>query len=237
MTELKTAFIAGATGYTGREVVRVLAERDDVTAIAHVRPDSSRLEEWRQRFEALGATVDTSPWTAEGMRNALQNHHPAWIYGLLGTTRSRARQDAREGRDSSYDAIDYGLTALLLHEASTLEPKPVFIYLSAANASPGKDSSYATARWKVEQELKQSSVPYIIARPSFISGADREGRPGERIGARVASAALGVVGALGARKLRDRYQTISGADLATALVRVAAEPSQIGCTLYAEELR
>ncbi len=55
------AFVAGATGYTGRELVRVLAESGR-KVVAHVRPDSSRLDEWRERFAALGATLDTTPW-------------------------------------------------------------------------------------------------------------------------------------------------------------------------------
>ena len=37
---MEIAFVAGATGYTGREVVRLLAERG-VRTLAHVRPDSS----------------------------------------------------------------------------------------------------------------------------------------------------------------------------------------------------
>ena len=45
-TTASPAFVAGATGFTGREVVRLLVERG-VPAVAHVRPDSPRLEEWK----------------------------------------------------------------------------------------------------------------------------------------------------------------------------------------------
>src|SRR5215208_1501420 len=67
---MTTAFVAGATGYTGREVVRQLVERG-VRAVAHVRPDSPRLAEWRERFAELGAEVDATPWEEPAMRASL----------------------------------------------------------------------------------------------------------------------------------------------------------------------
>ena len=54
------AFVAGATGFTGREVVAELVRRG-VRTLAHVRPDSSRLDEWRERFEAMGLSLRLRP--------------------------------------------------------------------------------------------------------------------------------------------------------------------------------
>ena len=53
------AFVAGATGFTGREVVATLRERG-IATVAHVRAESSRRAEWTARFEAQGAEVDAS---------------------------------------------------------------------------------------------------------------------------------------------------------------------------------
>ena len=58
-----TAFVLGATGFVGREVVRQLCVRGTKT-FAHVRPDSSKLDEWRGRFAELGAETDATPWDA-----------------------------------------------------------------------------------------------------------------------------------------------------------------------------
>ena len=63
--------VAGATGLTGREVVAQLRQRG-VPTVAHVRPDSPRLDEWRARFEALGATVDTTPWAPDPLTRRLR---------------------------------------------------------------------------------------------------------------------------------------------------------------------
>ena len=46
-----TAFVLGATGFVGREVVRQLAVRA-TPVVAHVRPKSAG--EWKPKLEALG---------------------------------------------------------------------------------------------------------------------------------------------------------------------------------------
>ena len=75
-------------------------------------------------------------------------------------------------------------------------------------------SASACSREVVERAVAGSGLPYAIARPSFITGPDRdEFRPGERIGAMVSDAALArtfdacgryaeVIAALGAERVR-----------------------------------
>ena len=61
-----TAFVLGATGFVGREVVRQLCVRGTKT-YAHVRPDSKQLADWRARFGELRAEVDTTAWDTAAM--------------------------------------------------------------------------------------------------------------------------------------------------------------------------
>ena len=128
---MSTAFIAGATGYTGRHVTERLA-RLGVRTVAHVRSDSSALGAWTARFAAADAT----------------------------------------GKAAGYEAVDYGLTALLLRTLRAANVHPRFIYLSSMGASAA------------------SGLPYLIVRPSFISGSDRDER---RVAKRVASIATDAV--------------------------------------------
>jgi nucleoside-diphosphate-sugar epimerase len=234
------AFVAGATGYTGREAVRILGERG-VKAIGHVRPDSSRLDEWRARFESVGARVDASAWTDEAIGAAFAKHHPTIVLALLGTTRARARSDrGPDGGTPSYETVDYGLTMMLVRAAEALEPKPRFVYLSAAGIGERepRQGSYMHARWKVERDLRASSLEWVIARPSIITGSDRdEVRPGERIAAVVADGALAVAGVLGGRRLRDRWRSTTPAVLAGALVRLGMDPDAAGRVVESEGLR
>ena len=228
------AFVAGATGFVGREVVPALVRAGN-TVHAHVRPDSSRVDEWRQRFEDAGASVDTTPWTADAMAARMNELQPAAVFGLLGTTRKRARS---EGIDNPYERIDYGLTKVLIDAAVACGSSPRFVYLSAAGVSARSRGAYMVARWKAETALRDSGLPYTIARPSFITGPDRDdNRPGERVGAVVADAGLRFASLLGGRKLRARYRSTSNTVLGGALARLAYDPAMANRIVDGDDLR
>jgi nucleoside-diphosphate-sugar epimerase len=228
------AFVAGATGSTGRAVVAALARRG-ATGVAHVRADSPRVEEWRARFAAIGAEVDTTPWDGAALRAALARRDPALVFALLGTTRARAR---REGTENPYEAVDYGLTRQLLGAVLDAAIRPKFVYLSAAGVRARVGSGYLAVRWRFEQELRASGLPFVIARPAIITGPDRdEPRPAERIAGAAADALLGLAGALGARRLRDRYRSTTNDVLAAALVRLALDPAATALVAESEALR
>jgi uncharacterized protein YbjT (DUF2867 family) len=230
------AFVAGATGYTGREVVRVLRERG-VSTFAHVRPDSSRIAEWTARFAEVGAQVDTTPWDGPALAETLRRVQPGLVFALLGTTRERGRAAAARGRVETYETVDYGLSALLLRAAIAAGNRPRFVYLSAIGAREGTRNAYLAARAKLEAELRGSGLPFTVARPSFITGPDREQpRPLERGGAALADLLLRAAGRIGARGVADRYRSIRGEALAEALVAAALDPAQENRVLTGEQL-
>lgn len=214
------AFVAGATGYTGRAVVATLRAHG-VPVLAHVRPGSTSATEWRARFEALGAEVEHTPWDAPALNGLLAHRQPGAVFSLLGTTRARAK---REGIADPYETIDYGLSAMLLRAASAAGNAPRFIYLSALGAREDTRNAYLAARGKLERELRAAPLPYLIVRPAFITGSDREeSRPAERIAAPIIDAALAVVGALGGRTMRDRYGSLTALELAQGMVTLGLQ--------------
>jgi uncharacterized protein YbjT (DUF2867 family) len=233
------AFVAGATGFTGREVVRLLVERG-VPTFAHVRPDSPRLEEWKERFSGVGAEVDATPWEQVAMKETMLRLRPAWLFALLGTTRARMHAAGRAGEDpasQSYEAVDYGLTALLIEAVREADLSPRVVYLSAAGVKEGSRSAYYKARVKAEALLRSSGLPYTIARPSFITGPGRDdNRPLERVGAVIGDGLLAVAGKLGARKIQARYAATTNVRLANALVRLALDPNGENGVFESEEL-
>jgi nucleoside-diphosphate-sugar epimerase len=239
LTKGGPAFIAGATGFTGREVVRLLVERG-VPTFAHVRPDSPRLEEWRGRFSGLGAEVDRTAWERAAMTDALQRLRPAYVFALLGTTRARMSAATRSGQDpesQSYETVDYGLTVLLIQSAKEAGLSPRVVYLSAAGVKQGSRSAYFKARWKAETFLRSSGLPYTIARPSIITGPGRDDkRPLETMSAVVGDRLLSVAGLLGARKVRERYASTTNVRLAESLVRLALDPRAENRIFESEEL-
>jgi uncharacterized protein YbjT (DUF2867 family) len=231
-----TAFVAGATGLTGRYLTRALRERN-IETYAHVRPDSVRLPEWRERFSAWGAEVDTTAWDEAQLTQRLARTQPELVFALLGTTRARGRRTESEtGRPDTYESVDYGLTSLLLRATRASCSTARFVYLSAIGVSEGTSNAYYAARWKLEQELRQSGLRYTVVRPSFIIGERDDPRLGERVGSKVTDAALGFLGALGAKHLRNRYRSITGPELAEALVRLALDPAAENRVVLSEEL-
>jgi hypothetical protein len=93
------------------------------------------------------------------------------------------------------------------------------------------------ARWRVEQELHESGQEFVIARPSFITGPDRvELRPAERIGAAALDSVLALAALVGARRLRARYRSLSGTQLARALVAAAFDPGAANQILETPDL-
>lgn len=232
------AFVAGATGYTGREVVRELRARG-LEVTAHVRPESARLEEWRSRFASLGADVDTTPWSAAAMTDAIRRVEPDFVFALLGTTRKRARRAAGAGlAPESYESVDYALTAMLMQAVKDAAPSARFVYLSSLGVRDDTRNRYLMARARIERELEASGLAYAIARPSFITGPDRdEARPAERMGAAAADALLDLASLFGARSLRRRFRSTTGSELARALVRLALDRTERRIVAEADELR
>jgi NADH dehydrogenase len=212
-----TAFVLGATGFVGREVVRQLCVRG-TTTVAHVRPDSSKLAEWRTSFSELGAEVDTTAWDAAALAARWRELAPAQIYILIGTTRGRAKADQVHG--DIYEAVDLGLTKLAVEAARGSETKPRIVYLSSVGADAGARSAYLRARGKAEDAVKTSGLPWVIARPSLITGERDENRLGERAAGIVGDGVLAVVGALGGKQLRARYRSTTPDVLASALIRL-----------------
>lgn len=234
------AFVAGATGFTGREVVRLLVGRG-ISTVAHVRPDSSRLAEWKDRFNSVGAEVDATAWDKAAMTETLARVRPAVVFALLGTTRARMRAARRAGEDPrsrSYEAVDYGLTALLIEAAKETGLAPRLVYLSAAGVKESSRSAYYKARAKAEGLLLSSGLPFTIARPSIITGPGRDdGRTLEAAVAAVGDRLLALAGRLGARRLEARYASTTGVRLAAALVRLALDPNAENRVFESEELK
>jgi NADH dehydrogenase len=216
-----TAFVLGATGFVGREVVRQLAVRG-TAVIAHVRPDSSSLDKWSATFLEQGAGVDTTPWDAAALAARFRATKPDQVYILIGTTRSAAKRDKVDG--NIYEKVDLGLTQLAVDAARASETRPRIVYLSSVGAAKDARSAYLAARGRAEDVVRTSGLPWAIARPSFITGDRDESRIGERSAAVVGDGLLAVARVFGGKKVRDKYRSTTPDVLASALIRLGEAP-------------
>ena len=240
MTGQKSAFVLGATGYVGSALVTALRQQD-IRICAHIRPESAKLQQLKPVFETLGARVVTCPLNRDDLAAALRDCAPDAVFAVQGTTRARMRDVRAAGGDAdsqSYNAVDFGLTKLLVDALLEAELTPRFVYLSAIGTGPGAMGGYMQARWKAEQAVTASGLPYTIVRPAIISGSDRdESRPGERIGAVAFDAALRTASLFGAKGLARCYASIDAAQLARAMTKLAFDPARENTIMEIKDLR
>ena len=213
-----TAYVLGATGFVGREVVRQLCVRGTQT-YAHVRPESA---EKARMLASLGAIVDAVPWDVDALASRWRAIRPAQIYILIGTTRAAAKRDGVQG--DIYEAVDLRLTKLAIDAARASEVKPRIVYLSSVGATATARSAYLRARGRAEEVVQTSRLPWVIARPSFITGDRDETRIGERAAALFGDGALAVAGLLGGKTVREKYRSTTPDVLASALIRLGEAP-------------
>ncbi len=215
----------GSTGYTGRFVSQKACGRD-ISVVAHLRPGSPRAATVGKTLQVCGAELATVPWNADDITALVERVAPSHVFTLLGITKAGAkREQARTGDLPTYQQVDTGYTNLVIDAVEQVAPHARLIYLSSLGADSPGGNAYLKARHAVEERLGASKLDYLIVRPSFISGEDRdEDRPGERIGSALADVALNVLGAVGAKTLRDRYLTVSGTELGQRMVAAALSP-------------
>lgn len=229
------AFVVGATGYTGEHVVVELRGRK-IETLAHVRPTSPELTSARTRFLSLGAAVEICAWEESVVAEALARFQPTHVFSLLGTTRRRASAERISG--NIYEAVEGQLTRLLVNATRQSAPEARFIFLSSMGTSPGARSRYLRTRAGIERHCTDSGLRSTIARAPIISGKDRsEARPAERMAAVVLNALLAGTAALGGRRVRDAYHSMTGRQLARALVNAALDANAANRILEPSELR
>lgn len=149
---MPTAFVAGATGYTGRALMELFAREKT---------------EWQPRPHArsagkLDGAVVCDPRDVAALAAGMRGCDA--VVQLIGTVKARFAE-------GDYEAIDYG-TTVALGEAARSAGVPRLLLLSSVGAGSPR-GTYLAVKRKTEAWVEKSGLEYTIVRPSFIVGQGR----------------------------------------------------------------
>jgi NADH dehydrogenase len=149
--------VTGATGFVGGHVVDALRRADaPVRCLVRDRRKAGRLEGAGCELTEGDMTDPTS------LRRA--------VAGVASVVHLAA---IRQGKKEQFDRIMSQGTRDLLLAAQEAEVRR-FVHMSALGVNEQtKDLvPYYGAKWEMEEEVRRSSLPFVIFRPSFVFGAD-----------------------------------------------------------------
>ena len=198
---MKTALIAGATGLTGTELLKLLISDDTYTRIHVVSrraPDlqSSKIIHHPAQFDHLEELPIPKPIDE--------------VYCALGTTIKKA------GSKSAFREIDFDAVVNLACWAKKVEASR-FVVISSIGANATSKNFYLRTKGQMETIVKQVNLnALIIVRPSLLTGKRKEVRMAERFAELLTFA----IQPLMIGKLR-KYRPISAYKLALAMKSLA----------------
>jgi uncharacterized protein YbjT (DUF2867 family) len=149
--------VTGSSGFVGGHVVHALrAAEKEVRVLVRDRRKGAKLEAW-------GATLAQGDMTDSASLRAAVDGCDTVVHLVA----------IRQGREEQFRRVMVEGTRDLLAAASAAGARR-FVHMSALGTSEAtKDLvPYYRAKWATEQLVKDSGIPHVIIRPSFVFGRD-----------------------------------------------------------------
>jgi uncharacterized protein YbjT (DUF2867 family) len=200
-------FVAGATGATGRTLMRqALAQQLAVTP--HVRPKSADSEPANTWPGKAVLELADAPALAKAMQGSTT------VLQLIGTMRKRF------AAGDTYETSDIGTTRQLV-DAAKAAGVDHFVLLTSVGAGRPV-GAYLKAKAEAERIVRESGIPYTMVRPPALEGEYH--RP------------PGLLHTLGKLPLLGNLQPMHLEQLAAALLRVSARREPLDAVLEGKSL-
>ncbi|HMF90733.1 MAG TPA: complex I NDUFA9 subunit family protein [Candidatus Angelobacter sp.] len=157
-------FLTGGTGFVGRHMLkRLLVDGHSVGELlrfsdgqkARLMAFSGMPPDWKERFTVAPGDVVTGAGLDQGMQGCDAVIH------LVGIIMEKGK--------NTFEAVHHLGTRNVV-EAAKRKGVKRFIHMSALGVRADGVAAYQTSKWKGEEEVRTSGVPYCILRPSLIFG-------------------------------------------------------------------
>lgn len=147
-------FLTGATGFVGRNMLRrLLSEGHSVRALVREPQKARALAQERVELSAGDAAEGT------GLDQGIQGCDA--VIHLVGII--------VEKEENTFERVHHVGTRNVV-EAAKRAGIMRFVHMSALGARADGRAAYQTTKWKGEEEVRRSGIPYCILRPSLIFG-------------------------------------------------------------------
>jgi NADH dehydrogenase len=147
-------FLTGGTGFVGKNMMqRLLADGQTVRAL--VREKGKSTSPPQEKVEFVPGDVVEGTGLDEGM------HGCDAVIHLVGIIMEKGK--------NTFDRVHHIGTRNVVEAAKRTGIKR-FVHMSALGARANGPSAYQVTKWKGEEEVRRSGIPYCILRPSLIFG-------------------------------------------------------------------
>jgi uncharacterized protein YbjT (DUF2867 family) len=155
--------VAGGTGFVGGAIARELVARGHrVVALSHQQPGGVvELEGGAGQIEIRPADVTR----AETMAGALSGVDTLVVALAF---HNYPMESPRRGR--TFEKVDAGGTETLVAAARAAGSVRRLVYMSGAGAAADARYHWFRAKWRAEEAIRGSGIPYTIFRPSWLYG-------------------------------------------------------------------
>jgi NADH dehydrogenase len=154
--------VAGGTGFVGAAAVRELARRGKPVAV--LGRDAEKIA---QRFpglavEARGADVRDAASLQQAFRGA---------EAVINCVQFPNSPIENRRRGWTFQQIDYEGT---LHQVAAARMAGVqrFVYVSGTGAAPDAAKHWFVFKWRAEEAVRASGIPFVIVRPTWVYGPE-----------------------------------------------------------------
>ena len=154
--------IAGGTGFVGSGIVRELARRGQrVTVFAR------GVAKAQNRFPGLEVGYrEGDVRDSESLISAMEG-----VEVVIGTVQFPNSPIENRRRGYTFEEIDAAGTERMVPAARAAGVRR-YIYLSGAGAAPDARHHWFRAKWRAEEAVRGSGIPYVILRPSWVYGPE-----------------------------------------------------------------